>query len=497
MMSIQTNVNALSAQRGLGVASGRLQDAMAKLSSGYRINKAADDAAGLAISEKMKAQVSGLNQAMRNSMDAVSLVQTAEGALGEITGMVQRMRVLAVQSASDVNTAEDRAAIQTEVNALQDEITRLANATDFNGLNLLDGSFQSKTFQVGAFSEQTIDINIDDARTSALGRFEHRASGADLGAQAASATVTASGVDGDTLAISGKVGAATVTVNAGDAAKDIASSVNAQFGNTGVKAEAVTYVMIDDLDNAGTIDFTLNGGGTATSISAVVASTNDLTSLRDAINSVAAATGVSAEMGDANSTIILTQAEGEDVTLLNFNHTTGGATMDVQALQSSKLEAETLEAEVTLTQGAADSTRVMGAVDFVSTNEFSITGAAAGEIMAAAATNVAALGTGALSSQTVATQQGASNAIDVIDSALEKLNGMRAELGAAQNRFETTAAALESSAENLSAANSRIRDVDVASESAELARAQVLSQAGVSVLAQANQLPQMALKLLG
>mgnify|MGYP003961754291 CR=1 FL=1 len=259
MMSIQTNVNALSAQRGLGVASGRLQDAMAKLSSGYRINKAADDAAGLAISEKMKAQISGLNQAMRNSMDAVSLVQTAEGALGEITGMVQRMRVLAVQSASDVNTAEDRSALQTEVSALQSEITRLANATDFNGINLLDGTFQSKTFQVGAFKDQTIDVSVSDARATALGAFKHQAAGTNMGATAATNAITASLVAGDTLTVSGATGAASVTVTAADSAKTMAANVNAQFGTTGVKAEAVTYVQIDTVSDAGAIAFDLNG----------------------------------------------------------------------------------------------------------------------------------------------------------------------------------------------------------------------------------------------
>jgi len=494
MMSIQTNVNALSAQRGLGVASNRLQDAMAKLSSGYRINKAADDAAGLAISEKMKAQVAGLNQAMRNSMDAVSLVQTAEGALGEITGMVQRMRVLAVQSASDVNTAEDRAALQTEVSALQNEITRLANATDFNGLNLLDGSFQSKTFQVGAFKDQTIDVNISDARATALGAFKHEATGAELGATAADTTIPASSVTGDSLVISGKDGAATVTVNAGDSAKDIAFAVNQDFGNTGVKAEAVTYAKISAMTDAGAVSLNLNGGGTSTTINATVATTNDLTSLRDAINASSAATGVSAEMGANNSEIILTQADGEDITIENYAN--NGATDDqitVTGLESDKTT--TLGAARTKTTADAnDSFRVTGAVDFFSTEAYTLSGTG-NEVLATASESVNAVTS--VATQSVATQNGASNAIDVIDSALEKLNGMRAELGAAQNRFETTAAALESSAENLSAANSRIRDVDVASESAELARAQVLSQAGVSVLAQANQLPQMALKLLG
>lgn len=494
MMSIQTNVNALSAQRGLGVASGRLQDAMAKLSSGYRINKAADDAAGLAISEKMKAQVSGLNQAMRNSMDAVSLVQTAEGALGEITGMVQRMRVLAVQSASDVNTAEDRNALQLEVSALQSEISRLANATDFNGLNLLDGSFQSKTFQVGAFKDQTIDVNIADARATALGAFKHAAAGTNMGASSSSNAITASVVTGDTLTISGSTGAASVGVAAGATAKVIAADVNAQFGTTGVKAEAVTYLAIDSISAAGAISFDLNGGGSSRSISATIASTNDLSALRDAINASSGATGVTAELGTSQAEIILTQAEGEDITLDNYAN--NGATNDnfeYRALQSDK--STTLGIDRTnATDPTNDGLRVTGAVDFFSTEAYNIAGDT-GETINGAAQNVATVTS--IGAQTVATQAGASSAIDVIDSALEKLNSMRAELGAAQNRFETTAAALESSSENLSAANSRIRDVDVASESAELARAQVLSQAGVSVLAQANQLPQMALKLLG
>ena len=495
MMSIQTNVNALSAQRGLGVASGRLQDAMAKLSSGYRINKAADDAAGLAISEKMKAQISGLNQAMRNSMDAVSLVQTAEGALGEITGMVQRMRVLAVQSASDVNTAEDRSALQTEVSALQSEITRLAEATDFNGINLLDGTFQSKTFQVGAFKNQTIDVSVDDARATALGAFKHAAAGTAMGAtRASNSSSNTSSVTGDTLTVSGSNGAAAIAVNAGDSAKNIAANTNAAFGDTGVKATAVTYLQIDRVDIAGALAFDLNGGGDSTNIAATVANTGDLSALRDAVNQHSAATGVTAELGSSTSEIILTQSDGEDITIDNYtNNGSATDTFQYQSLQSDK--STTLRtAQTKNSDPTRDGLRTGGSVDFFSTEAYNIAGDL-NETVNGVVQNVNAVSS--IGAQTVSTQSGAANAIEVIDSALEKLNDMRAQLGASQNRFETTAAALESSAENLSAANSRIRDVDVASESAELARSQVLAQAGVSVLAQANQLPQMALKLLG
>jgi flagellin len=358
---------------------------------------------------------------------------------------------------------------------------------------------------VGAFRNQTVDVSVADARSTALGAFKHQATGTDFGAVAPAVTVPASAVDGDTVTISGKNGSAQVVFAAGDTALDQAAAVNAATGATGVKATAVTFAELHTLGAVGTISFNLNStaqgtanDGTAQAIQAVITNTSDLSALRDAINGHSASTGITAELRTGNaSAVILTQAQGRDIEFDTFVNSDAGAdAITYRALQSDKTTA--LGANRTTTTAASlDSGRISGALDFISTDQYNLTSATT-EIIATTVVSVNTLGAaGSLGGQSVATQGGAAGAIEVIDSALEKLNDMRAQLGASQNRFETTAAALESSAENLSAANSRIRDTDIATESAEMARAQVLSQAGVSVLAQANQLPQMALKLLG
>lgn len=167
---INSNIASLTAQRNLNMSQSSLNTSLERLSSGMRINSAKDDAAGLAISERMTSQIRGLNQAARNANDGISLAQTAEGAMGEIGNNLQRIRELAVQSANATNSASDRASLQAEVTQLTAEITRVAGSTQFNGLNLLDGSFASQSFQVGANANQTIDIaQISDARSTALG----------------------------------------------------------------------------------------------------------------------------------------------------------------------------------------------------------------------------------------------------------------------------------------------------------------------------------------
>ncbi len=495
VMSIQTNTNSLAAQRGLRAAQDRVNGAMSKLSTGYRINKAGDDAAGLAISEKLKSQINGLNQAMRNAMDGISMVQTAEGALGEVADMLQRMRVLSVQSANDVNTTSERTAIQKEVSQLKSEITRLADASTFNGSNLLDGSFTSKKIQVGANQGQTIDVSISSARAADIGNNTFSATGTSSNAVAAAATApAANNVLAQNLTVTGELGSATVAVLAGATAKATAEAVNNVEGSTGVKATASTQLSISSLSGAGGVTFTLTGDA-STAISANIADTSDLRDLAEAINAQTATTGITAEVGSDNGELILRHSTGSDIQITDFASTgTGAQTVAVRGLTSNDANSG---AAVTLTEGTTDSTRVGGHLDFHSTSSFQVSSntAAAGIVTAAATANASSLTS--VASVDVSSRKGASDALQTIDSALEKLNNVRSTLGAIQNRFESTVSALESTAENLSASNSRVRDVDVASESAELARAQVLSQAGVSVLAQANQQPQLALKLLG
>jgi len=514
MISTRTNMNAVAAARNLGYAQSQVDKSMINLSTGLRINKAADDAAGLAISEKLKSQINGLNQASRNAKDAISLVQTAEGALGEIGNMLQRMRTLALQSVNDVNTVSERSSMQKEVSQLQTEITRLAQASEFNGQKLLDGSFQSKRFQVGANSGQEIALSIGSVNSSGLGVNTVSTSNAanSLSAARAAATdVAAAGAGNNltaqTITVTGALGQTTINVAAANSATNVAEQINQNTGSTGVTAQAKTAVRLSGLSAAGNISFTLAGdtaGGTAvsaitskTTINAQVTNAADLSSMVAAINDRTAVTGITASIGEnGKSEIVLFADDGRDIAIENFT----GANITVQGLTFDATDGigfRNAGNTTTLVSAAADSTRVGGFVQLNSSSALNVQvdSASPDTALFGAVVNNSELFS--VSTITVANIDGASAAIGILDASIQQVNDLRASLGAVQNRLQSTVANLNSSSENLQFSNSRVRDADVAMESSELARAQVLMQAGVSVLAQANQQPQMALKLLG
>ena len=517
MISTRTNMNAVATARNLGYAQEKVDSSMMKLSTGLRINKAADDAAGLAISEKLKSQINGLNQASRNAKDAISLVQTAEGALGEIGNMLQRVRTLALQSVNDVNTVSERSSMQKEVSQLQTEISRLANASEFNGQKLLDGSFQSKRFQVGANSGQEISLSIGGVNSAGLGvnRISTATGNANISAAkvavaATAATgVTANNMTTQTLTITGPNGSAPVSLaTAGASALKVAEAVNLTSGKTAVTAKAETALKFSITVSAAPVNISFKLGGdtagaqtnvaslsAATTISAQVSSSADLSSLAAAINDKAATTGIQARIGDTKAQLIITADDGRDIILDNLQGTAGtvqGLTVNTdKALTAGPL----VNAGASQAVGVGQSTRVGGFVKFESAGGVNIsTTDATGSLLAATTNNSALFDVASIN---VGNIDGASGAISILDASIQQVNDLRASLGAVQNRLGSTVANLESSSENLQFSNSRVRDADVAMESSELARAQVLMQAGVSVLAQANQQPQMALKLLG
>jgi flagellin len=513
MISTVTNMNAIATARNLGRAQDKVDGSMQRLSTGLRINKAADDAAGLAISEKLKSQIDGLNQASRNAKDAISLVQTAEGALGEIGNMLQRMRTLALQSVNDVNTSSERASLQKEVSALQTEVTRLSAASEFNGQKLLDGSFQSKRFQVGANAGQEITVSVGAVDATKLGINRVTTDGSFSGALAAAAsgTATQNTVAAQTLTITGSSGSATVSVTASQSARAIAESVNLKTADTGVTAKAETAVRLSGLSAAGTVSFTLagdkSGSSTATAataladratITAQVTSASDLSELAAAINAQTAKTGIQARIGDSKAQLILVAEDGRDIAIDDF--TNGTATILVDGMRANTNESTPGTAYVvtgtqaTLTSGNNDTTRIGGFLRFDSAAGLSVATSAATTVFTGASNSSNLFD---IANINVTDVDGASGAISLLDGAIQQISDQRASLGAVQNRLQATISNLESSSENLQFSNARIRDADVATESSELARAQVLMQAGVSVLAQANQAPQMALKLLG
>lgn len=496
---ISTNLASLNAQRNLNSSQAGLQTALQRLSSGLRINSARDDAAGLAISQRFTSQINGLNQAVRNANDGISLAQTAEGALQESGNILQRIRQLAIQSANDSNSASDRKALQAEVSQLTSELNRIANTTTFNGKKVLDGSFSGQKFQVGADANQTINVTISDARATALGNYSRASQNTTAGeslsvATTAGATLVANNFNTQDITINGSLGQSTVLAASlanGSTARTIATEINNVTGSTGVTASATTTATISGASAAGTFRFNLYGQNTSgVQIEATITSTSDLTSLRDAINAQTGLTGITAE--GTGASLSLTQSEGYNISLENVAET-GGATLNLTGSEGS---AVTLGAATT-----TDSSTVGGTVTFNSENAFtvssSVAGSAGGLFGQGAAANAGATGTlAAVGSANIATQTGANSAISVLDAAIQKLNSIRADLGAVQNRFGSTISNLETTSENLDAARSRVRDADFAAETAALTRGQILQQAGTAILAQANALPNGVLSLL-
>ncbi len=454
---INTNIPSLTSQRNLNVSQNDVATSLQRLSSGLRINSARDDAAGLAISERFSAQIRGLDQAARNANDGISLAQTAEGALGQVTNNLQRIRELAVQSANATNSASDREALQAEVAQLAEEIDRVATQTDFNGVALLDGTFTSKVFQVGANAGETITVDsIASARASSLGQRTE-----------ASATLTVGAGGAPTVVLNGS----TITSDQDGAA--LANAIN--DANVGITAAANETTAAGVAQTAANLTGTITINGVTTASFSTVAG-QEATARADtvqAINDISAATGVTAtDTGAAATGVTLTAADGRNITV---SYTT------LTSASTGVAAAGTTRSTVEIT---SNSTIEVGATV---TNVTGIT----------ASTDVSAALTGtAVGNLDISSVSGAEEAIRSVDAALTTINSSRADLGAVQNRFDSVVINLQTTAENLSASQSRIRDADFAEETATLARAQVLQQAGIAVLAQANAQPQNVLALL-
>lgn len=544
---INTNVSSLNAQRNLNKSQGALQTSLQRLSSGLRINSAKDDAAGLAISNRFTTQVRGLNVAVRNANDGISFAQTAEGALTEVTTALQRIRDLAVQSANDTNSSSDRQSLQAEVDQLVSEINRISETTTFNGTNVLDGSKDSLNFQIGANANQTVSVTGIDAKASSLGsqpgitqstgdRVQAGTGGASgtQGIQeAAGLTENVSITDfsirldsvesGDNINIADatfggnidQVATSSLTDRTNDdygagLAKQIADRINTirtdgEESLQGVYASAETTFRGSDLqanDYSGGVDTTED----STSVGAGNLDNGDLTingvdigpvefqagdadgSLTNAINSKSDQTGVQASV-DRNGELVLTADDGRDIIVTTADaDTTNDLFGGGDELDTDRFDAGLTNLRVTgrVTVTGTDTINTSGDQAELGFDDLTVDGAE---------DNVQATGT--INNADITTVESSNLTIESVDSALAQIDAFRADLGAVQNRFESTIRNLSNVSESLSAANSRILDADFAVETAALAKNQVLQQAGISVLAQANALPQQALSLLG
>jgi flagellin len=495
---INTNTASLNAQRNLSTSQSSLATSLQRLSSGLRINSAKDDAAGLAIAERFTSQIKGLNQAVRNANDGISLAQTAEGGLGTAGELLQRMRELAVQSANGTNSSSDRASLQQEVSQLAQELNRVASTTQFNGQNVLDGSLSSTQFQVGANANQTINVGIKSAKASDIGNFGLKSSNAALSSADATTAAGAAApnrVAAQTLTIAGNGTTSTVNVAAGATAQKIADDINTKTSTTGVAATAQTQATLNDLKTAGTLTFNLFGSnGTAVAIGATVNSTSDMSPLAAAINAQTAATGITASVNAG--TVTLTSKDGYDIKIEDFVNSAGaGGTIALTGQDPFATTPTGVGSAAIL--GAAttsDSSTVGGRVKFSGSEGYTVSTDTAGTLFAATTPQASTLNS--VANISISTTSGANDAISTIDAALAVISSSRAQLGAVQNRFASTISNLQTTSENLTSARSRIQDADFASETANLTRGQILQQAGTAMLSQANSLPNGVLSLL-
>ena len=473
---VNTNVVSLNAQRNLTRSDNLLATSLQRLSSGLRINSAKDDAAGLAIANRFTTQIRGLNQAVRNANDGISLAQTAESALDEVTNNLQRIRELAVQSANATNSASDRAALDQEVQQRIEEINRIASQTSFNGQNVLDGSFGSAQFQIGANVGETITVNLTTGtRADQLGQIATDSATVNAGPLLDNDVTLQVGSSGAVVAVGGSV-AGTQSGQDADSAYAKVNSINAA-GISGLTATASNSqtaafgVIGEDGATDATVDLTINGEAIYTGFTLTAASGETLTANEVAaqINLQSSKTGVSASVTGLDLT--LTAADGRNITV---SQTLGGGATGAGVGQTG-----TLYGDVTLS--AAENIVVDDAGDLL--------GFGAGVTSIAVDANT-------LSTVDVLSVTGAESAIQRVDASLTSVSSLRSQLGAVQSRFESITSNLQTVSENLQASRSRILDADFAAETANLTKAQILQQAGVAVLAQANAVPQTVLGLL-
>jgi flagellin len=503
---INTNIMSLTAQYALDTSQSALNTSMTRLSTGLRINSAADDPAGYAISQQMTSQVNGMSQAGRNANNAVSLLQTGQGALTQITDNLQNIRELAVEAADATNSATDRAALNQQVQQDLSQVDQIASTTQFNGQNILDGTFGSATFQVGANVGNTDTVNLSTSmRTAAIGQVANYVGGTTYSAALAvgqqGAGVNGTGVTTGNLSIQVGSGTATAinatvagtqygtgtisTAQSAGSAYAIASAINAS-GVAGVTATANTTVALDYTTTT-SASYSLKINGTAIETGAAAGLTGE--ELATAINGQTSATGVEASF--AGGAMTLTAADGSNITILQTDAT---GTDGLQGSAGVGVNNSTNQTTFAAAPVSGTAITAVGSVQLISNSAITLTGSDSTSLGFTATSY--ALGNKALNSADVSTVNDANSTISAVNAALSTVNNLAAQLGALQNRFESTISNLQSGVQNITAARSTIQDADFAAETANMTRAQILQQAGTAILAQANNDPQNVLSLL-
>lgn len=474
-VTINTNVAAMNAQRNLGAANNNVSSSMERLSTGLRINSAKDDAAGLQISNRLSSQTNGLNVAMRNANDGISIAQTAEGAMQESTNILQRMRDLSLQAANGSNSDKDREALQKEVTALQTEMTRIAETTTFGGKNLLDGTYGTQQFQVGSNANETIALTLSDVSSNAIGNNTISGSGTKFGnvaAQTSDGEDYAVGLTAGSINLHGPSGDKSVAVTATDKVTDVATNINK--ANSGIDAKTTVSATLSSLSSAET--GTLEIGNDTFKLDKY---NGDVKKLAEDIGKA----GYNVDLDEKNDTV---KISAEDVDGIKVTDALDAGGVKLAGENGTAVGAATAGHEIV----------VNAKLELSSNAAFSVSNGATGDASELLGATSSSLNSVADIDLTKNNGQGAQDAIAVIDAAIAGIDSQRADLGAVQNRFSHTLNNLANINENVSASNSRIKDVDFAKETTNLTKNQILQQASTSILAQAKQNPQAALSLL-
>lgn len=467
-LTVNTNIASVTTQVNLNKASTAQTTSMQRLSSGLRINSAKDDAAGLQIANRLTSQINGLGQAVKNANDGISIAQTAEGAMQASTDILQKMRTLALSSATGSLSADDRKSNNDEYQALTSELNRISATTTFGGQKLLDGSYGTKAIQVGANANETINLSLENVAASNIGSQQVKST---------AIAPSASGLAAGSLSVTGNGQTATVAYAAGASAKQIASDLNGSIG--GLTASASTELQLD-VTGATPANFKLSVGSSGT---VGFVGVTDKAGLADQLKSNAAKLGISVNYDEVKKTLSIKSDTGENISF-------SGADANAQANISIAAKDGSGNFATPAALGAA-AIVVTGQVSLDSAKGFSLGGATA---LFGAATVTSAKTTISQTDVTDATK--AQNALAVIDKAIGSIDSVRSGLGATQNRLTTTVDNLQNIQKNSTAARSTVQDVDFASETAELTKQQTLQQASTAILSQANQLPSSVLKLL-
>ncbi len=471
---INTNIGAMNAHRNSVQNNIGLNKSLERLSSGLRINTAADDASGMAIANQLKAQSTGLGQSVRNANDGIGVMQTADGALDEYENILNTVRTKSIQAASDGQNANTRKAIQNDISKLMQEANNISKTTSFNGQKLLDGSFQNKSFHIGAYTNETVGINIANTQTNTIGRHVDT-----TGSVAVDSKAMAAGdltINTEKLSAAVKVGATSADLGKSNDTVSIAHSADSAWAKAGAinavstKTE-VTAIASTEVDGAAVVSGTISAGQLTINdidIGKVdVKSSDSDSALMNAINAQTDKTGVVAT--NDGGKLVLKSTDGSDIKISGSAAVSG----------TSGLAAKVNTGDITL---VSDHTVQMTAgashVGFVS-----------GALLSKEASST-------LSQIDVTTKEGAEKAIRSADSALKQLDAIRSNIGSTQNQLESTVRNISVTQVNVASAESQIRDVDFAAESANFAKHNILAKSGAYAMSQANSVQQNVMRLL-